>query len=252
MQIKSLDGGFSSECRAIWKEAFGDGDEFLDYFEKTAFSPLRARALFVENEIASVLYWFEIEIGGVMGTYIYAVATAKKFRGRGYCKALMLDTYRHLESLGYSFALLVPASESLFEFYKGLGYSTSCFIKEYEIVASSEKETVEKIGAKEYFEMRKAHLPMDSVNLLSVAKEFLAGQTEFYKGKGILFCGNKDGERFFCCELLGDESKMPSALAYLGSTVGYVRASGGDKPFAMSLCFSADIPKKFYHAFAFD
>ena len=38
MEIECLKGGFSSRCREIWKEAFGDGDEFLDYFERVAFS----------------------------------------------------------------------------------------------------------------------------------------------------------------------------------------------------------------------
>jgi hypothetical protein len=64
--------------RGLWKEAFGDSDDFLDMFWRTAFSYDRCRCVTVDGEVAAALYWFDCECRGERVAYIYAVATAKK------------------------------------------------------------------------------------------------------------------------------------------------------------------------------
>ena len=58
---------------ALWKEAFGDGDEFFDTFERTAFSTSRARVAAVGNDIAAALYFFDCECDGRPIAYLYAI-----------------------------------------------------------------------------------------------------------------------------------------------------------------------------------
>ena len=75
----------------LWKEAFGDSDAFLDDFDRTAFSPERYCAIIIESEVVSALYFFDCEYEGGRLAYIYAVATAKDYRGQGLCRKLLDD-----------------------------------------------------------------------------------------------------------------------------------------------------------------
>ena len=44
--------------RELWKEAFGDGDQFLDQFFCGPFAPERSRVAVVDEAVAGALYWF--------------------------------------------------------------------------------------------------------------------------------------------------------------------------------------------------
>ena len=68
--------------RQLWKQAFGDTDAFLDIFFSTAFSPERCRCVVTDGEVAAALYWFSCEADGQPLAYLYAVATAERFRGQ--------------------------------------------------------------------------------------------------------------------------------------------------------------------------
>ena len=108
--------GQIADLRALWKEAFGDSDSFLDVFFTTAYSPERCRCVTVDGEAVSALYWFDCEYSGERIAYLYAVATAENHRGHGYCQALLDDTHRHLSALGYEGVILSPGSDNAFEY----------------------------------------------------------------------------------------------------------------------------------------
>ena len=57
------------QLRILWKEAFGDSDNFLDIFYSTAFSPERCLCATIGCELAAMAYWFDCEDYA----YIYAV-----------------------------------------------------------------------------------------------------------------------------------------------------------------------------------
>ena len=71
------------QLRALWQEAFGDSDEYLDIFFGTAFSPNRCRCVAIEGKVVAALYWLDCACRGRKLAYIYAVATAKTHRGQG-------------------------------------------------------------------------------------------------------------------------------------------------------------------------
>lgn len=85
--------------RALWKEAFGDTDDFLDAFFSTAFRPNHCRLVTVDGHAAAVLYWFDCLHMDKPIAYIYAVATAKAYRGQGLCHKLMENA--HQQSPGH-------------------------------------------------------------------------------------------------------------------------------------------------------
>lgn len=118
------------ELRQLWKDTFGDSDTFLNIFFETAFSLERCTCVTSYTYLVASLYWFDCEFFGQKIAYIYAVATAKEFRGQGICHALMKYTHEHLKMHGYAGAILSPAEESLFSFYEKMGYRTCAYTKE--------------------------------------------------------------------------------------------------------------------------
>ena len=109
------------DLRSLWKEAFGDTDQFLNSFHDTAFSPDRCRCITIDEQVAAALYWFDCRFDDRPLAYIYAVATAKAFRKQGLCRMLMDNTRQLLSELGYSGIVLVPEMH-LIPMYESMGY----------------------------------------------------------------------------------------------------------------------------------
>ena len=49
------------QLRQLWKEAFADGDAFLDSFFRVGYAPERCRCLTLEDQVCAVLYWFDAQ-----------------------------------------------------------------------------------------------------------------------------------------------------------------------------------------------
>ena len=47
------------QLRALWKEAFGDTDAYLDSFFTLGFSPERCRCVTEDGQVSAALYWFD-------------------------------------------------------------------------------------------------------------------------------------------------------------------------------------------------
>ena len=84
-----------SDLQALWKQAFGDEDAFIDLFFAHGFSPDRCRCITVDGKLAGALYWFDCSFRGHPMAYLYGVATGKAFRGKGICRALTENTHAH-------------------------------------------------------------------------------------------------------------------------------------------------------------
>ncbi|WP_308501469.1 GNAT family N-acetyltransferase [uncultured Alistipes sp.] len=108
-------------CKALWQEAFGDGDDFIDSFLIRYYS--RRRALTVEEQGQTVamlhLLPFDTELGRT--TYIYGVATARSARHRGLASQLMRQAMTLIAERGDDAAFLIPTpgEEWLRTFYEG-------------------------------------------------------------------------------------------------------------------------------------
>lgn len=239
--------------RALWQEAFGDTDAFLDAFEKTAFSPERCRCIWEGDEILAALYWFDVTWGGKRLAYLYAVATARAHRGKGLCRTLMENTHAHLAAKGYTGVLLVPGEPHLFAFYEKLGYRACSHIGELSCRASAEKTPLRPIGAEEYAALRHELLPQNGVLQEKENVSFLQTMASFYAGADFVLAAQREGDTLRGVELLGDTTKAPAILASLGCAEGKFRIPSGDKPFAMYYPLrKAALPSPIYFGLAFD
>lgn len=238
--------------RALWKEAFGDTDQFLDAFFSTGFSLYRCRCIREGAKPIAALYWFDCHWQDKRLAYIYAVATAKTHRGQGFCHKLMQGTQAILLQLGYSGVVLVPAKPDLFEFYKGMGYRPFGGIHEWKATANGHPLPLKELTYKEYAAARESYLPAGSVTQAGASLRFLGTYARFYQGDGFLTCtAEDDNGTLICYELLGNTDSAPGIVAALGKDTGTFRTMG-NSPFAMYRSLTPDPTAPQYFAFALD
>ena len=221
------------QLRQLWKEAFGDTDDYLDIFFQTGFSPDRCRTLWAEDQLAAALYWFDCQWEDKPIAYLYAVATAERFRNRGCAGYLLQDTNRHLKALGYHGSILVPATAQLFSFYEKQGYRTCSEIREFTCSAESSPVSVTPITAEEYARRRRTMLPPGGVIQEGATLTFWQTRANFYAGSDFLLCATPEEQQLIVHEYLGDPAYAPGILAALGLPTGRFRSLGTGRPFAM-------------------
>ena len=251
MIIEKLTQKETESRRRLWKEAFGDSDEFLDDFDRTAFSPERYRAVIIDGEVVSALYFFDCEYAGGRIAYIYAVATAKEYRGKGLCRKLFQETHSYLTDRGYTGAILCPGSDSLFDFYKSMGYKTCTYANECEVTAG-DAVNVREITKDEYARLRRKYLPEGGVVQERENIDFLETFSKFYSGEGFVLTARPDGDRLFCAELLGDTNAAAGVTRALGFERGFFRTVGNGRPFTMYYFLDKKSSPPTYFGLAFD
>lgn len=235
--------------KALWKEAFGDPDDYLQLFFSIAFSHDRSRCVTKDGQTAAMLYWFDCSVEGKPYAYLFAVATAKAFRGQGLCRALMADTHRHLKKLGYAGAILVPAQESLFAFYGSMGYRNFGGIHRFPCSPGESAAALQPVDAETYGKLRQKLLPAGGVTQDLVTLRFLEAQTALYRGDNFLLSCYREEDVLMVQEYLGDSSHAPGIVAALGCREGRFLTPGSD-PFAMWLPLTDDASSPNYFGIA--
>ena len=233
------------QLRQLWQEAFGDSDSFLDKFFSIAFAPERSLCATVDGEVAAMAYWFDCG----EYAYIYAVATAKKHRGKGICHGLMGKIHEILTQRGYSGCILVPGEERLRSFYRGMDYENFGGVNEFDCEAGTPLP-LRKIDAVEFVALRRQYLPKGGVIQEAENLAFLSCWVEFYRGDDFLLTAALDGDTLHGMELLGNADAAPGIVAALGAKRGACRKPG-DPPFAMLLPRN-EKKAPGYFGFAFD
>lgn len=239
------------ELRRLWREAFGDDDSFLDLFFGAVFSSDRCRCVTVEDRVAAALYWLDCRCNDRPIAYLYAVATGKKHRGQGLCRALVADTHRLLSELGYAGVVLVPGELPLFEMYGSMGYGPCSTVREFTCGAGSERAALRELTAEEFAALRRQYLPAGAVIQEGENLTLLSGLAKFYSGEDFLLCAADGGTRLRGLELLGNTDAAPRILAALGKDAGTFRTPGPGREFAVFHPLS-DAPTPSYFGFAFD
>lgn len=239
MKIDAPTSGQIPRLRRLWKQAFGDTEAFLDGFFATGFAPERCRVLWEQNMPLAALYWFDCLWQGRKVAYLYAIATEKAHRNQGLCRRLMEDTHRHLASLGYAGAVLVPAEDGLFRLYAKMGYHSFCPMTKQTVSAGTFPIPVTTLSSDQYRRERKTRLPENSILHGEATFAFFSRFAGYYAAGDCLFCGSREGEQFIFQEFLGSQEGVPGILAALGVRQG-VFLSPGDRDCAMYCSFSQD------------
>ena len=154
--------------KALWKQGFGDSDEYIDAFFDRFLREDGCVAAEAEGRIVSAMY----VVGGcavhpyrrehLSVGYTYALATLPAYRGRGIGSAV----YKAASDLALARAdasCVVPAEPGLFPFYeKAAGASVLCSIREARIrrleLGDSVPVMAARLPADQYAGMREAIL----------------------------------------------------------------------------------------------
>lgn len=220
------------QLRSLWREAFGDPEDFTEIFFRKGFSPCRCRCAVENGQVAGALYWFDVRWDGAKIAYIYGVATAQAYRGRGVCRALMEDTAAYLKGMGYDGLLLVPVNPEVSGMYEKMGYLPWGTVGELTCGAGAETVRMERIGATAYEDLRKRYLPDRGVTHGPEGMAFLEAYATFWAGDGWIAVVGRDGDTLICQELLGDAGAAEGIVAAFGCRKGTFRLPGNDKFFS--------------------
>ena len=237
-----------ADLKALWQEAFGDSESWLDSFFENCFSPDRHHAILEDKKPVSALYWFDCELNGHKLAYIYAVATGKNCRGRGLATRLMGETHEILKEKGYAGAILVPGEGELFGFYEKIGYRTATTIGEFTAQRGDTPIALRKLDAESYVNLRTQYLPSNAVEQAGESLALL----ELYAGEDFLLAANVRENTLYVQELLGNTAVAPGILAALNLPHGNFRTPGEDRPFAMFLPLQENCPTPAYFGLALD
>ncbi len=246
MIIKSPDPTSLPDLKSLWKEAFLDEDILIDTFFSVGFSPERCRCIQDDGFVAA-LYWFDCPWEDKKIAYIYGVATKKSRRGQGLCAALMEDTRRHLQNLGYHGAALVPADPALRAYYRKFGFQDFGGITQTDVFPTTPLP-LGQLTKEEYAALRQQFLPQGGVGLAGDMLEYFSNLARFYAGDGFLFASEGN---VVIPELLGHCPDIGGIAAALGVERLVVRTPG-DTPFAMYLPLTDSKERPTYFGIALD
>ena len=243
------------QLRALWREAFGDPEEYLDLFFGTAFSPSRCRCAVKDGTVTAALYWLDGTCRGKKIAYIYALATAEAFRGRGIATALLENTHSHLARQGYTGTVLVPGEGGLFSFYERLGYRVCTKIRDFVCTGAADEVQLRRIDAADFAKQRRELLSLlepGAVIQEGASMELLAAQCHFYAGQNFLLAARAQEDVLLGLELLGDPQNGPGIVRALGFREGRFRTRGEGRDFAMFRPLTAGAQAPTYFGLAFD
>ena len=213
--------------KALWHQAFGDPDGFIEGFFQKGYSKDRCLVLYEDQSPAAVAYWFDCLWEDKKCAYVYGVATAADHQGKGFCRALMTHLQEKLTAGGYAGAILVPAKEDLFTLYQKLGYAPFCPMEKQTFYPANAVR-VTQVPAERY-------APAGSVIHTSDALRFLETYCKFYSGDGFRFWGAVEDATLYIQEFVGDAACISGICAAMGAKKAVCRIYGSGNDYAMYL-----------------
>ena len=232
--------------RTLWTECFGNEENWIDAFLRTAFDPAHVCCLTRQGRLAAGLCWMDVTCEGRKLAYLYAIATDPEFRHQGLCRELMEKTHGHLARQGYAGAILVPGSEGLRQMYEKMNYVNCGGMCRFSAKAGK-PIPIRRLSPEEYAALRREYLPTGGVVQENGAMEFLASGAATYAGADFLLAMAGD----FGLELLGNPDAAPGILGTLGLENGSFRVPG-EEPFAMFRGLTGDDWLPGYFGLAFE
>lgn len=135
IEIRLAREGEIDQQKELWKLCFGDEDFYIDFYYQNKYRKKETFLLLYNGKIASMLTMMPIrtilpDSRAYNSVMLYAIGTHPDFRNCGFSTKLMAHSEKHLATKGIVFSTLVPAENSLFDFYDKRGYKKCFFVRE--------------------------------------------------------------------------------------------------------------------------
>ncbi len=115
------------QIKTLWRKCFDDRDDFVEFYFDKVYKDENAMSLEKEGQVVSALQmipytmtWCGTEI---TVAYISGACTHPEERGKGLMGELLHQSFREMRKRAYDITALIPASESLFKFYRAYNYT---------------------------------------------------------------------------------------------------------------------------------
>ncbi len=117
--------------KQLWSRTFNDSKEYVDWFFDNVYTDANGMLLTKDNRPVSALllqqYSMQFHDADITVGYICGACTAKRSRGKGYMSRVMNEAIRNSYKRGDTLCALIPADDSLYNFYSRFGFATSFF-----------------------------------------------------------------------------------------------------------------------------
>lgn len=112
----------SDQIINLWHNVFKDSREDIIFFLDNCKNK-KCLGAFVNKKLVSMLFLVDCSFGKLNGKYVYAVATLDEYRGLGIAGSLVETAKKYMED----FLWLIPAEESLIDYYKKFGFDIKLY-----------------------------------------------------------------------------------------------------------------------------
>ena len=137
----SNDNILRNQCKHLWKDVFGDSDNFIDFYFAQRFKVentfYRLRGGRVASAMQCLPYSLTFYDNKTTVGYVSGLGTLRPFRRQGLATDLLAEAHQHLHQTGATLSLLIPARHELHDFYKSRHYGTCFYYTEEEITSSN-------------------------------------------------------------------------------------------------------------------
>lgn len=124
--IKFADDNTAPLVRQMWKISFGDTDEYLDILFNYKYKNENTLIYFVEDKAVASLQMLPYSITFYRTTipfaYLAGLCTLPEYRNKGYMTQLIHEAHRIIASRNIPLSILIPAEESLYDYYRRFNY----------------------------------------------------------------------------------------------------------------------------------
>ncbi|MDR2647388.1 MAG: GNAT family N-acetyltransferase [Oscillospiraceae bacterium] len=115
-----------SQIKQIWQVCFGDDESYVRLFWDNGFPLCRGLAREEDGALVSMLFllpgFLTDAAARIRAEYVYAVATLPEHRGKGHAAELIRHAAEIAQKDGLSALCLMPAEESLCDYYQKTGF----------------------------------------------------------------------------------------------------------------------------------
>ena len=113
----------------LWKESFGDSDEFIQLYFDRVYSDDHTLVIKKNGTVISALQILPYEMTYCGTTipvgYICGVCTLPSEQRKGFMKQLMFMALEEMRKRNYALAILIPASPRLFDYYRRFDFANA-------------------------------------------------------------------------------------------------------------------------------
>lgn len=118
--------------KEMWKNIFGDTESYVDLFFSEVQTAESTLVVKLQNKVIAMVFYpeYSCNIGGkeTKCGYICGAATLPEYRGQGVMGKLLNAALEDMKSRNYGACVLIPAGESLFNYYKKFGFiKNTCY-----------------------------------------------------------------------------------------------------------------------------